>query len=272
MKLGVVGKGGTGKTTVSSLLSMAYVGRGKSVLAIDTDSNPNLAISLGLDERTANTAPLVPRSLAVGVGAGITPGQLIADYAISTPAGVKLMHAMRVDQAGSGCTCTNHAAVRSLLGTAIDDEVDVAVVDMEAGLEHLSRSGGTLAYADVLLIVMEPTRKSIITAARTKELAEELGILRVAGVGNKAHLPDDRVLYEEACAEYGIALAGVVPFEPGIAVADRKGTRVLLPTGPVSQAIEGIIDFVESREARRAALLAEKERLERRLAELTANS
>ena len=54
--------------------------------------------------------------------------------------------------------------MRSILAAAIEEEADVTLVDMEAGLEHLSRSGGTLAYADVLLVVMEPSRKSILTA------------------------------------------------------------------------------------------------------------
>lgn len=186
MKLGVVGKGGTGKTTLSTLVALAYLGRGKRVLAVDTDSNPNLALSLGLDEAMANAAPLVPRSLVVGSGpGGMSPSKLIADYGLCTPAGVTLLHAMRVDQAGSGCTCASHSSVRSLLAAAIEEEADLTLVDMEAGLEHLARSGGTLAHADVLLIVMEPTRKSILTAARTMALAEELGILRMAGVATR---------------------------------------------------------------------------------------
>ncbi len=186
MKLGVVGKGGTGKTTLSALVALvalAYVAGGRRVLAVDTDSNPNLALSLGLDETAAESAPLVPRSLVVGPGpGGLTPAQLVAEYGLPTPAGVTLLHAMRVDQAGAGCTCASHASVRSLLGAAVEDEVDLALVDMEAGLEHLSRSGATLAHADVLLMVMEPTLKSVLTAARTMALAEELPPLTVSAL------------------------------------------------------------------------------------------
>ena len=270
MKLGVVGKGGTGKTTTSALLARAYVARGRRVVAIDTDSNPNLAMSLGLDERIASTAPLVPRALVVGTGQGqTTAADLLATYGLPTPAGVTLLHAMRVDQAGAGCTCSSHASVRSVLGAAIEDEADLALVDMEAGLEHLSRAGGTLAHADILLMVMEPTRKSILTAARTMALAQEMGILRIAGVGNKARLPDDADFFRVVCGEYGVPLAGVLPSDPAISMADRTGSPVELPAdGPLREAVDGIVDFVESPEAQHAALLAEKARIEHRLAEL----
>lgn len=274
MKLGVVGKGGTGKTTLSTLIGLAYVSRGKRVLAVDTDSNPNLALSMGLDETVADSAPLVPRSLVMGQGrGGMTTAQLLADYGLATPAGITLLHAMRVDQAGAGCTCASHASVRSILAAAIEEEADLALVDMEAGLEHLSRSGGTLAHADVLLMVMEPTRKSIMTAGRTMALAEELGIPRIAGVGNKARLPEDLDFFASVCGEYRVPLAGVVPHDAAIVAADRVGTRVdLPPSGPVRDAVEVVVDFVESPEAQRAALLNEKERIERRLAELSAIS
>ena len=60
MKLGVVGKGGAGKTTLSTLVALAYVDRGKQVVAVDTDSNPNLALRLGLDEAAADRRPWCP--------------------------------------------------------------------------------------------------------------------------------------------------------------------------------------------------------------------
>jgi CO dehydrogenase maturation factor len=270
MKVGIVGKGGVGKTTLSALISQGFRDRGRRVLAIDTDSNPNLAISLGLDEDTANSAPVVPRNLAVGGMAQWTPERLVETFGLPTPSGVVLLHAMRVDQAGAGCTCTSHAAVRSILGSAIEELADITLVDMEAGLEHLSRSGGTLAYADVLLMVMEPTRKSILTAARTIELAEELGIPRIAGVGNKAKLPNDLEFFDKVAAEYGVPLAAVVPYDADVPAADRRGTALTPEQAPVvREAVEKIIDFVESPEAQRNALLRERERIDRKLIQLT---
>jgi len=103
MKLGIVGKGGVGKTTLSALICQEYAGQGRRVLAIDTDSNPNLAFTLGLDAETADNIPLLPRSLVVGGGEGeLTTAQLMRDYGAPTPANVTLMHAMRVTQAGAG--------------------------------------------------------------------------------------------------------------------------------------------------------------------------
>ncbi len=136
--------------------------------------------------------------------------------------------------------------MRSILGAAIEEEADVTLVDMEAGLEHLSRSGGTLAYADVLLVVMEPSRKSILTAGRTIVLAEELGISRVYGVGNKARLPDDAEFFATVAGEYNVPLAGIVPEDPDVVEADRSGTP--LPPGrgePVRRAIAEVVDFVD---------------------------
>ena len=103
MKLGIVGKGGVGKTTISALISQAYANQGKRVLAIDTDSNPNLAYSLGLGTQAADDVPLLPRSVVVGGGEGsLTPAQLLSTYGAVTPSQVTLLHAMRITQAGAG--------------------------------------------------------------------------------------------------------------------------------------------------------------------------
>ncbi len=135
--------------------------------------------------------------------------------------------------------------MRSILGAAIDEQADVTLVDMEAGLEHLSRSGGTLAYADVLLVIMEPSRKSILTAGRTIVLAEELGIPRVYGVGNKAQ-PGDEEFFRDVCAEYNVTLAGIVPADADVVEADRRGELLPPDKGqPVRDAVVRIVDFVD---------------------------
>ena len=169
--------------------------------------------------------------------------------------------------------------MRSLLGAAIEEEADVTLVDMEAGLEHLSRSGGTLAYADVLLVIMEPSRKSILTAGRTLALAEELGIPLVFGVGNKARLPDDAEFFTEVAAEYRVPLAGIIPHDADVVESDRSGQVMGPDQGKaVRDAIDEIVAYVDraftgdqSGSAEREALLRERERVDQRLAELKAD-
>lgn len=282
MKIGVVGKGGAGKTTVAARLARAYAEQGRRVLAVDTDSNPNLGLSLGLDEAAVEAAPRLPRSLVVGDGEGaLSPAQLVAGHGTPTPAGATLVQAMLVDEAAGGCMCGSHASVRSLLGAAIEEEVDVAVVDMEAGLEHLARAGGTLAYADVLLAVTDPTRKGVHAAARVGELAGELGIPRVYAVGNKAERDDDTAFFAEAAAARGLALAGVVPFDDDVA-AEREPAplagdgaaapgRAAAGAGRVGRAISDVEAMVDSPAEQRAALRRMRAEVEQRLAELGAS-
>lgn len=246
LKLGVVGKGGVGKTTVSGLLARAYADRGRHVVAIDTDSNPNLGLSLGLSLEQTEAVPVLPRSAVVGTGGWTAAVDLVAEYGRPTPAGPTLLSAIKVAEAGAGCTCSGHATVRSLLAAALED-VDLTLVDMEAGLEHLSRSGGTLAHADLLLVVCEPTRKSVLTAARTAALAAELGIPQVMAVGNKARTAEDENFFRDALAAEGIPLAGVLPYDPAVAAADRAGVVGLAPVAPdVKRALDEVLDALDA--------------------------
>ena len=246
LKLGVVGKGGVGKTTVSGLLARAYSERGSRVVAIDTDSNPNLGLSLGLSLSDTEAVPVLPRTALVGAGDAATADALVGEYGRPTPAGPTLLSAIRVSEAGAGCTCSGHATVRNLLADALAD-VDVTLVDMEAGLEHLSRAGGTLAYADVLVVVCEPTRKSVLTAARTAALAAELGIAHVLAVGNKARTSDDAEFFASALTAEGIAVAGVLPYDAQVAAADRAGSVGLIPiAADVRAALDHVLGAVDA--------------------------
>ena len=111
MKIAIAGKGGTGKTTIVGTLARVYARQGRRVLAIDADSNPNLALTLGLSrEETAALAPL-PRTLledqldADGkktVGLRISAEEIARQYGVSTPDGVTMMLMGKVDHAGAG--------------------------------------------------------------------------------------------------------------------------------------------------------------------------
>ena len=244
MKIGVVGKGGVGKTTLSALLARSLTERGRRVLAVDTDSNPNLGLSLGLNPDQTEALPTVPRSIVVGSRGDLTVAELMADYGAKTPSGVTVMSALRVTEAAAGCTCGGHATVRSLLGEALETEADDTIVDMEAGIEHLSRSGGTLAHADVLVLVLEPSLKAVITARRTIILARELGIGAWIGVGNKV-ADDQRDLLARLCADQDVPLDVVIPASGEVIQADRLGTPLPRSNAAgVWSAIESLTDHL----------------------------
>ncbi|MBA2321008.1 MAG: hypothetical protein H0V89_07625 [Deltaproteobacteria bacterium] len=200
---------------------------------------------MGLSLADTEAVPVLPRAVVVGSGGGTSATELFAEYGRVTPAGPTLLSAIKVAEAGAGCTCSGHATVRNLLADALAD-VDVTLVDMEAGLEHLSRAGGTLAYADVLVVVCEPTRKSVLTAARTAALAAELGIAHVLAVGNKARTPEDAEFFASALTAEGITVAGVLPYDAQVAAADRAGSVGLIPiAADVRAALDNVLDVVD---------------------------
>lgn len=238
----MTGKTGSGKTTVSALVALACASRGLRVVAVDTDVSPNLALSLGLDQAAIDAARAVPRALVGGRGGGaVTTSQLIGGYGLATPSGVTLLHAMAASDDTSGCRCPAHASAHSLLASALHEHADVAVLDMEAGLEHLDRATGTMAHTDVLLVVTEPSRKSSVIAARAVATARDHGIAQIALVGNKA-VAGDAEVFAAAAAELGVDLAGVLPYSTGIVDADRAGSALGLTDAHVRTAVEALVE------------------------------
>jgi CO dehydrogenase maturation factor len=111
VKIAIAGKGGTGKTTIVGTLARVLARQGRKVLAIDADSNPNLALTLGLSrEETAALVPL-PRTLleestdaagAKTVVLRLTPDEIAQQFGVSTPDGVRMILMGKVDHAGAG--------------------------------------------------------------------------------------------------------------------------------------------------------------------------
>ena len=117
--------------------------------------------------------------------------------------------------------CSAHAAVRHLLGELHEPNV-ITVIDMEAGLEHLSR--GTDRNVDVLLAVAEPYFKALETARRCVELGRELKIPRVAAVANKFRSPSDLEAVRRYAAAHDIDVLAEIPYDEKIQRADLAGT------------------------------------------------
>jgi CO dehydrogenase maturation factor len=129
--------------------------------------------------------------------------------------------------------------VRHLLAGILEENQVATVVDMEAGLEHLSR--GTDRHVDTLLVVLEPYFKALETARRCAELGRELGIPRVWGVANKLRGLEDTQAVRSYAAIHGLRLAGEVPFDQGVYHAELAGLAP--PVGPESPAARAIADL-----------------------------
>jgi CO dehydrogenase maturation factor len=220
MKIAVAGKGGAGKTTISGTIARALARAGHDVIAIDADVNPMLGISLGLGmdgtERLAGMRQLLSESgNSDDAVHEYTIDGLIARFGEDAPDGVRIVVASRVDMPDHGCLCCGVSADRLL--REIEGAGRTVLGDLEAGVGVLSRmQPGSL---DVVLVVANPTPKSIEVARRAAEtaVAREIPVIVIA---NRAAGDDDLELITSVLGEHEIV---VVPEDPVIARADAEG-------------------------------------------------
>src|SRR5262245_65834960 len=228
MKLAIAGKGGSGKTSISGTLARLIARDGHSVLAIDGDTNPNLALTLGIPADRINDLPVLPSGLVERGDDGFELKKSLAElrstHSVEGPDGVTLLvmaHPHEGD-AGSGCYCGMHATVRELIESATDADADVTLLDTEASPEHLTR--GTAKYADVMLTVVEPYFKSLETGRRMAELARGLGLKRVLLVANKIRDESEQAAVEEFASKQGVEIIAPGPSDERLLEARRCAT------------------------------------------------
>ena len=220
MKLAVCGKGGAGKTTISGTIARALARAGHDVVAIDADVNPMLGISLGLGvdgtERLAGMRQLLSESgNSDDAVHEHTIDGLIARYGEDAPDGVRIVVASRVDMPDHGCLCCGVSADRLL--REMEAGGRTVLGDLEAGVGVLTRmQKGSL---DVVLVVANPTPKSIEVARRAAEaaVAREIPVLVIA---NRVADDEDLETIASVLGEHEIV---VVPEDPVIARADADG-------------------------------------------------
>lgn len=235
MKLAVTGKGGVGKTTLAALLAQTYADMGRDVLAVDADPSPCLAGALGFpDELRSKLQPVSEMDLLIEERTGAKPGTTGGFFTLNPRVddiperfsvsyrNVRLLEMGSVDIGGSGCICPESAMLKTLFTHLLFRKDEVLMLDMYAGVEHLGRA--TVDFVDAMLIVVEPTRRSLGTASQIKKLAHDIGLKRLWLVGNKVRNDEEADFLKAETPD--LPVLGMLPADLAVQEADRLGIPV----------------------------------------------
>lgn len=234
LKLAIGGKGGVGKTTITSLLArcIAHIDSNNRVIAIDADPVANLAAALGIPE-TAPITPVSELSDLIAERTGAKPGTMGGFFTLNPRVddiperfsverdGVKLLVMGTVKKGGSGCICPESTILKALMNHLVLNRKDIVIMDMEAGVEHLGR--GTSGSVDALVAVVNPGQRSRVAAEKIRKLGQEIGIKRIVVLGNRVRNSDDEKRIRESLSDFEII--GCLPEFDEVAEADRNGVR-----------------------------------------------
>ncbi|MEZ4641206.1 MAG: carbon monoxide dehydrogenase accessory protein CooC [Chloroflexota bacterium] len=256
MKLAISGKGGVGKTTLAALLAQVYADQGRDVLAVDADPSPCLAGALGFpEELRAKLSPISEMDALIEERTGAKPGTVGGFFTLNprvddiperfsvTHRGVRLLEMGAVDLGGSGCICPESAMLKTLFTHLLFRDDEVLVLDMYAGVEHLGRA--TVDFVDAMIVVVEPTKRSLGTAVQIRKLAHDIGLTRLWLVGNKVRNDDEAAFLRENTP--GLPLLGFLPADMAVQEADRLGIAVYDHVPALRHAAEQMAALLDSK-------------------------
>ncbi|MGM0651163.1 MAG: AAA family ATPase [Bacillota bacterium] len=227
-RIAIAGKGGTGKTTLASLLVRYLVEgkKGSSILAVDADANANLNEALGLEVTETIGTILEDTKDPKAVPTGMTK-DIFIEYRLARAMVEEDAYDLVVmgNPQGPGCYCYPNDLLKNYL-EKLSKNYDYVVIDNEAGLEHLSRR--LLPSVDLLLVTSDSTARGIRSAARVKEIVNNVQIA-VSKMGLIIGRSQDGAAeqLQEEISKSGLELFGEVPNDPMVADYDLKGQPLL---------------------------------------------
>ncbi len=249
LAIAVAGKGGSGKTSIASLV-IRYLKKNRSgaILAVDADANTNLGESLGLEvAKTVGSIIAAFNEEKINIPPGLAKGaylELRLNETIVESERLDLISMGRGE--GSGCYCYPNTVLKNFIDNLRPNYAYV-VMDNEAGMEHLSRR--TTEDFDGLFIVSDYSVKGVRTVARIKELITELklDVKRQSVIINFAPATLDPGITQEL-ARLDIEVAATVPFDEKIKEYDLKQKSLLdLPdSSPAARAVSQLMARVLS--------------------------
>lgn len=204
LKLAVAGKGGAGKTMVTSTLSYIFAQRGDAVYAIDADPNPTLGQALGFPDSILSTIqPVISLKELIRERTGAGDGRdAMGNYFRLNPRvddipdrfcgkhrAIRLLVMGATRGPGTGCACAENSVIKALISHLILRAGETVIMDMVAGTEHIGR--GTASGVNALIVVVEPSNRSVLAARSVLDFSKQMTGLCCRVVGNKIRSAED---------------------------------------------------------------------------------
>lgn len=228
MRVALVGKGGAGKSAIAGTLARVLARQGRPVLAVDSDPMPGLSLSLGLgvvDAPIPDDAVEERPEGAPGPRYRLRPGlsavEAVERYAVDAPDGVRFLQFGK-HRGQVAPFVRSQFAFRQILDE-LPPESPTVVGDLPGGTRQ--PFFGWARYADIVLVVVEPTATGLLSGRRLARLAlGDARPLRLAAVVNKVRDPADSDLVR---ARTGLDVLAAVPWDEAVGEAERRGVSVL---------------------------------------------
>jgi CO dehydrogenase maturation factor len=252
MKISVCGKGGSGKSTVVALLANEVRARGYHVLVVDSDeSNSGLFRMLGFDHPPVPLMELVGGKTRLKQKMGqpsvlsesrIAATQIPEQHLLQRD-GLMLVSIGKILQSLEGCACPMGVLSREFLKKLALQENELAIVDMEAGVEHFGR--GVDTSIDSTLIVVEPPLESVYVGQKIHDLASGIGIKNIWAIMNKVPSEEIFIRLKAELEKRHIEVVGCLYYDADIFNSSLDGKIPM--KGVAVREIKEVMDSILSR-------------------------